>query len=65
MITKKILIVDDDIQIGNLEQEVLEQRGCVRPERQTGSGGSGYCPYCGGEVTKSFEFCRKCGRRLP
>ena len=32
MITKKILIVDDDIQIGNLEQEVLEQRGylCLR-----------------------------------
>lgn len=26
---KKILIVDDDIQIGNLEQEVLEQQGYV------------------------------------
>ena len=32
MKTKKILIVDDDIQIGNLEQEVLEQNGysCLR-----------------------------------
>ena len=32
MKTKKILIVDDDIQIGNLEQEVLEQHGytCAR-----------------------------------
>ena len=32
MKTKKILIVDDDIQIGNLEQEVLEQHGylCLR-----------------------------------
>ena len=27
MKTKKILIVDVDIQIGNLEQEVLEQKG--------------------------------------
>ena len=32
MKTKKLLIVDDDIQIGNLEQEVLEQHGyaCAR-----------------------------------
>ena len=37
----------------------------VRPGQQTGSGGSGYCPYCGGEIAKNFEFCPKCGRRLP
>ena len=32
MTAKKILIVDDDIQIGDLEQEVLEQHGylCLR-----------------------------------
>ena len=32
MKTKRILIIDDDIQIGNLEQEVLEQHGylCLR-----------------------------------
>ena len=32
MKTRKILIIDDDIQIGNLEQEVLEQQGylCLR-----------------------------------
>ena len=29
MDTKKILIVEDDLQIGNLEQEVLEQQGYV------------------------------------
>lgn len=27
--TKKILIIDDDIQIGNLEQEILEENGYV------------------------------------
>lgn len=29
MINKRILIIDDDIQIGNLEQEVLERKGCL------------------------------------
>lgn len=32
MNTKRILMIEDDAQIGNLEQEVLEQHGyaCVR-----------------------------------
>ena len=32
MKNRKILIIDDDIQIGNLEQEVLEKEGyeCIR-----------------------------------
>ena len=32
MNAKRILIIDDDLQIGNLEQEVLEQHGyaCAR-----------------------------------
>ena len=29
MKTKRILIIDDDLQIGNLEQEVLEQHGYI------------------------------------
>lgn len=25
----------------------------------------GYCPYCGLETGEEFEFCRRCGKRLP
>ena len=24
-----------------------------------------FCPYCGTPVEADFEFCRKCGRKLP
>jgi len=27
--------------------------------------GSEFCPYCGNRVKKEFEFCNKCGKRLP
>ncbi len=26
---------------------------------------SAYCPFCGAEVLDGFEFCNKCGRKLP
>lgn len=37
MDTKRILIIEDDIEIGNREQEVLEQHGyaCVRANSGT------------------------------
>lgn len=25
----------------------------------------GFCPYCGTEAESDFEFCKKCGKRLP
>ncbi len=27
--------------------------------------GNSYCPYCGNQVQKNFEFCNNCGKRLP
>lgn len=27
--------------------------------------GNSFCPYCGNEVKKDFEFCNNCGRKLP
>ena len=27
--------------------------------------GNSYCPYCGNQVKKEFEFCNNCGKRLP
>lgn len=35
------------------------------PRQAPQSGGSGYCPYCGSAIQPGFEFCPKCGRRLP
>lgn len=26
---------------------------------------SAFCPYCGNRVEKTFEFCNKCGKKLP
>ena len=27
--------------------------------------GNSFCPYCGNEVKKDFEFCNNCGMKLP
>lgn len=27
--------------------------------------GSRFCPYCGAKAKQDFEFCNKCGKRLP
>lgn len=29
------------------------------------SGESEFCPYCGNRVDDDFEFCNKCGKKLP
>lgn len=26
---------------------------------------SNFCPYCGAKAQKDFEFCNKCGKKLP
>ena len=36
-----------------------------RPAPQQPASGSKFCPYCGGSIQESFEFCPKCGRRQP
>lgn len=30
-----------------------------------GAGDFRFCPYCGAELGDGFEFCGKCGRKLP
>ena len=27
--------------------------------------GNSFCPYCGNEVQKDYEFCNNCGKKLP
>lgn len=29
------------------------------------SGSNSFCPYCGNEVRKDYEYCNNCGRKLP
>lgn len=35
------------------------------PERSVMDADSEFCPYCGTKVAKEFEFCHKCGKKLP
>jgi len=58
-----------DITEGHEEPDPLNQRfggtsvsapSVLRPDVD-----SAFCPYCGTPVAKDFEFCNKCGKRLP
>ena len=31
----------------------------------TEENGSMYCPYCGYRISREFEYCPKCGKKLP
>ena len=44
-----------------------ERFGEKRETRQafTADGESKFCPYCGTRVQEDFEFCNKCGKKLP
>lgn len=35
------------------------------PEKILTSTNSKFCPYCGTAVETDFEFCNRCGKRLP
>ena len=34
-------------------------------EPQNSDEESNFCPYCGAKAQKDFEFCNKCGKKLP
>ena len=35
------------------------------PDQLPTGEGSSFCPYCGAQTEDDFEFCRKCGKKLP
>ncbi len=37
----------------------------VSSENMSTREGSNFCPYCGNKVNSDFEFCQKCGKKLP
>lgn len=61
-----------DIVDHNEEIDPLNERyGNIRYSRDYSDAGSSqtssnlFCPYCGNKVSGDFEFCNKCGKKLP
>ena len=58
-----------DVTDGNEEPDPLNQRygapGARAGQAEAGAADSAFCPYCGTPVAGDFEFCNKCGRKLP
>lgn len=42
-----------------------ERFGAKTKLPQSAAAGSSFCPYCGNRVSESYEFCNKCGKKLP
>lgn len=53
-------IVDEDEEPDPLNEIFMEEG--IQPET---AAAAGYCPYCGTGVGEEFEFCPKCGKKLP
>ncbi len=55
-----------DITDGDEEPDPLNERfGEQTDDENSPSGDSRFCPYCGTAVESDFEFCNKCGKKLP
>ena len=58
-----------DITDENEEPDPLNER--YGANKSAGSGdanavhGGGFCPYCGTKAEEGYEYCRKCGKKLP
>lgn len=51
-----------DITDHNEEPDILNSRYI---NNNPSSSGSRFCPYCGAPAETDFEFCNKCGKKLP
>lgn len=57
-----------DITYDNEEPDPLNQkyrRQNNHSYQPSNSSKGEFCPYCGNGVKKEFEFCNKCGKKLP
>ncbi len=61
-----------DIVDSHEEPDPLNERfGATRTQTQTSNNAqkvdedSNFCPYCGTAVSPEFEYCNKCGKKLP
>lgn len=57
-------ITDESEESDPLAQQFSkENKEFGRYEKRKGK--NPFCPYCGAEVESNYEFCPKCGRKLP
>lgn len=48
------------------EPDPLEKRfSPSSPEEENKRPEGGFCPYCGAPAEKDYDFCRRCGKKLP
>lgn len=58
-------ITDDGEEPDPLDQRFGGSKRHEDPAQRSGFTASSFCPYCGKEVDGGFEYCLKCGKRLP
>ena len=52
----------------SLDEELNERYGAKKSADGGGANtvhGGGFCPYCGTKAKEGYEYCRRCGKRLP
>ena len=56
-----------DITEDGEEPDPLEKRMAPpsSPAEENKEPGGGFCPYCGAPAEKDYDFCRRCGKKLP
>lgn len=55
-----------DITDGNEEPDPLNERfGSPAPENDGDGTESVFCPWCGAKAAEGYQYCNKCGKKLP
>ena len=54
-------ITDDKEEADPLNERFKEKKDDVKDDGND----SKYCPYCGAKVEETYEYCNKCGKKLP
>ena len=57
-------IVDEDEEKDPLNEKYGRKASAGQAIREDGTSAA-YCPYCGTSVDSEFDFCPKCGGKLP
>ena len=61
-------ITDEGEEADPLNEYVRQRYGDTYADgtpRETSSGENRFCPYCGAKTDEDFEYCPKCGKKLP
>ena len=54
-------ITDDKEEADPLNERFKEKKDDVEDDGDDNK----YCPYCGAKVEETYEYCNKCGKKLP